>query len=211
MEHSDSFYSILDVVGIDNIVGKTVCEMGSGQFLANAFLEYQMGVKREILLEIADFAKINALADQASLLLRDGYPKARNLPEVGAGETRGFCLSKINAVYRISGLAGYKEVANGEVDCVFSMAVLEHVRRREFVETLREVYRFMRVGGEPATRLTSELHLGGGKIFLRSLGGWHTLQNGQLHKQVFVHGGGWHYGKHWIYRKYGFIRKTCQP
>ncbi len=145
MEHSDSFYNMLQVIGIDNMMGKTVCEMGLGQFLTNAFLEYQMGAEREILLEIADFAKVNTPIGREGIL-RDGYPEARNLPEMDADETGVSYLSKINAVYSTSGLAGYKDVADDEVDCVFSVAVLEHIRRKEFKETLQEVYRFMRAG-----------------------------------------------------------------
>lgn len=166
-EYSDSFYNMLEAIGVDNIVGKTVCEMGPGQFLTNAFLEYQMGANREILLEIADFAKINAPADQVVFLLRDGYPKVRNLPEMDADETRESYLSKINAVYSTSGLAGYQEVADNEVDCVFSVAVLEHVRKKEFVKTLQEVWRFMRVGGVTCHQVDFRDHLGGGKNQLR--------------------------------------------
>lgn len=166
-EYSDSFYNMLEAIGVDNIAGKTVCEMGPGQFLANAFLEYQMGAKREILLEIVDFANMNAPADREGFLLRDGYPKVRSLPEMDAEETRGSYLSKINAFYSTSGIAGYQEVASNEVDCVFSIAVLEHIRKKEFVKTLQEVYRFMRAGGVACHQIDFRDHLGGRKNHLR--------------------------------------------
>ena len=43
--------------------GKSVCEMGPGQYLLHPFLEYQLGADREVLLEIDDFADEYAQID----------------------------------------------------------------------------------------------------------------------------------------------------
>lgn len=166
-EYNTELYEVLQAFNINDFKGKTVCEMGPGQYLSHAFLEYQLGADQEILLEIADFAGINCPADQSKLKLDHNYDAVRSLPVLDTKETWGRYLQKINALYSINGLEGYREVADDSVDFIFSFAVLEHIRKRTFQDTMKETYRFMKSGGMAYHTVDYKDHLGGKKNQLR--------------------------------------------
>lgn len=79
----------------------------------------------------------------------------------------GGYLRKINGLYSINGLEGYREVADDSVDYLFSFAVLVHVRKRTFEDTMKETYRFMKSGGMAYHTVDYKDHLGGKKNQLR--------------------------------------------
>lgn len=166
-EYNKPFYDALEKLEICNFAGKIVCEMGPGEFVSHAFIEYQLGADREILLEIADFADIKSLADRKKMQLKASYSPLKSLSKLDAGESWIECLDKINATYSINGLDGYKEIPDVSVDFVFSFAVLEHIRKKIFVETFKEVFRFMRFGGVAYHTVDFTDHFGGGKNQLR--------------------------------------------
>ncbi len=142
-EYNNIFYNALKVLEIKDFREKSVCEMGPGQFLSHAFLEYQLGAEKEVLLEIADFANVDSPADKSLLSLVNDYDYVRRLPELEDGETWRTYLQKIHAIYRTDGLNGYKSVPDESIDFLFSFAVLEHIRKNIFVDTMQETFRFM--------------------------------------------------------------------
>ena len=166
-EYNDAFYKALEVLKIRDFRGKSVCEMGPGQYLLHPFLEYQLGADREVLLEIDDFADEYAQIDMAGLSLEHEYEAVRMLPEQMDGASWHSCLKRINAAYKTNGLTGYREIPDGSMDYVFSFSVLEHIRKREFAETLREVYRFLSPGGVSYHAVDFTDHFGGKKNHLR--------------------------------------------
>lgn len=166
-EYNDELYDAMKKLGINDFNEKTVCEMGPGQYLSHAFMEYQMGAEKEFLLEIADFANVNAPADNGSLIMDNGYGITRTLPAMTDGETWKTYLEKINAVYRTDGLGGYKQVPDSSVDYLFSFSVFEHIRKNIFMDTMKEAYRFMCSGGISYHTVDFKDHLGGGKNQLR--------------------------------------------
>lgn len=166
-EYNEALYSVLRVLGIKDFEGKAVCELGSGQYFSHAFLEYQLGAVKEFLLEIADFANVHAAVSMDGLILDCDYPALRKLPGLSKGETWNSYLNKIHAVYNINGLDGYRTVPDDSVDYVFSFAVLEHIRKQVFADTLKETYRFMRQGAVAFHTVDFTDHLGGGKNHLR--------------------------------------------
>lgn len=133
----------------------------------NSFYKTLKTLKKEILLEIADFANVDSPANINDLKLEQGYMQYRRLPELGEQETWRSYLSKVNAVYSINGLEGYKSIPDGSVDYVFSFAVFEHIRKNIFVDTMKEVYRFMKTAGIAYHTIDFTDHLGGGKNHLR--------------------------------------------
>lgn len=166
-EYNDAFYRALRLLKIENFQGKAVCELGPGQHLLHPFLEYQMGAREEVLLEIDDFANVDSHVIPEGLELKNGYKAIRSLPAQGAGESWRSYLMKINAQYKTNGLQGYKELADNSIDYVFSFAVFEHIRKKEFIDTLNEIYRFLRDGGVAYQMVDYRDHLGGKKNHLR--------------------------------------------
>ncbi len=166
-EYNNTFFNAMDILGIEDFKGKNVCELGPGQHLIHPFLEYQLGASKEILLEIDDFANVNSLVDRKGLKLRKGYALSKKLPKMETNETWKTYLQRINAEYRTDGLDGYKAIPDNSVNYVFSFAVFEHIRKKEFKEYLRQMYRFMQIGGEAFHVVDYTDHLGGKKNHLR--------------------------------------------
>lgn len=166
-QYNDELYDTLRDLKIDSFKGKTVCELGPGQHLSHAFLEYQMGAEKEFLLEIADFAHVDSAAVLKNVVLKNGYDIQKRIPNLQSGESWISYLDKINARYFTNGIAGYKSMLDNSVDFCFSYAVFEHIRKNIFVETLQEIYRFMNVGGICYHTVDFTDHMGGGKNQLR--------------------------------------------
>lgn len=167
VDYNNGLYQVLKELGITDMRDKTVCEMGPGEFLTHAFLEYQLGSKKEILLEIADFANVNSPVDTSHLILDKDYKITKNLPPLSQAETWKSYLKKINATYSINGLDGYKHIPDDSVDYIFSFAVLEHIRKNIFFKTLEETYRFMNRGGVFYHMVDFTDHFGDKKNHLR--------------------------------------------
>jgi SAM-dependent methyltransferase len=72
-----------------------------------------------------------------------------------------------HCTYREDGLAGLCAVPAGSIDLVLSQATLEHVPRREFDVTMRELYRVMKPGAVASHQIDFKDHLGGSLHNLR--------------------------------------------
>ena len=166
-EYNRAFYEAIKKLKVTDFNGKTICELGPGQHLSHPFLEYQLGAVKEILLEIADFAHVDSSVEPSGLLLESRYQRLRELPALENNESWKSYLNKINAIYSIEGLKGYRAVPDNSVDYCFSFAVLEHIRKKIFVDTIKEMHRFMRFGGVAYHSVDFTDHMGGGKNHLR--------------------------------------------
>lgn len=99
--------------------------------------------------------------------LHKNYKVFQPMPKCSDGETWRSYLTKINAEYSINGLDGYKRVPDDSVDYCFSFVVLEHIRKNIFMDTIKEMHRFMRSGGVGYHSVDFTDHMGGGKNQLR--------------------------------------------
>lgn len=170
IEHyNDVLYEILDRLGgIDCVDGKTVCEIGPGEYLTHAALLYQLGVAGSYLLDIEDLASSpTKVVVSAEVGLKDNGWRKQRLPKFDNNEKWNTYLRKINCSYNINGLDGYKEIENNSVDFIFSDAVFEHIRKNIFVDTIKEMYRFSKMGGVSYHIVDLRDHMGGGKNHLR--------------------------------------------
>ncbi len=166
-EYNNQLYMAMSELAIRDFKGKTVCELGPGQHLSHALLEYQLGAKSETLLEIADFAHVERTAVLDKMWLDESYTQVRHLPDNASNDSWKEYLKKINAQYSIDGLNGYKKIPDCSVDYCFSFYVFEHIRKIEFEETMREMFRFMAHGGICYHTVDFKDHLGGRKNHLR--------------------------------------------
>ncbi len=144
------FYNMIDKLDIDSFENKTLLEVGAGQYLLNAFLEYQMGSEKVFLIDIDDLAHSNRLAkDYVSpyIDLMDEKRKKRNLPVINTNETIISQLKKINAEYMTEGSDSYKKIEDKSIDIIYSNTVLQHIRRNIFDYTISEMARVLKPGG----------------------------------------------------------------
>jgi len=136
-----------------------VClELGCGDSLSTALIAKMHGAVGTYLVDAGDFADrdINTYKRLASML--------GSTIEISSLESY---MDDCDARYLTKGLLSLKTIPENSVDFIFSQAVLEHIRRREFGQTLSELRRILKPGGKMSHTVDLKDHLGGGLHNLR--------------------------------------------
>jgi len=151
--------------GLDGkLQGKTILELGPGDSIATAIVAACYGA-RAILIDAGPFAKtdISGYRKFAEFLKLKGlYP-----PDISLAETLDEVLAACDAQYLTQGLESFSSIGTGTVDLIFSQAVLEHVHKHEFFDTMQECFRVLIPGGVASHRVDLKDHLGGSLNNLR--------------------------------------------
>jgi predicted SAM-dependent methyltransferase len=138
------------------LAGRTILELGPGDSIATAILANVHGA-RAILLDAGSYARqdIRPYAELETELqkMMEGcsiLKGASSVPEI---------LSVCNATYLTEGLASLRSLESASVDMIFSQAVLEHVRRSEFIDEMKQCRRILRPDGVCSHRVDLQDHL----------------------------------------------------
>lgn len=147
-----------------SLAGKNVLELGPGDSVGTALVAASHGA-RAILLDAGSFAVSDAgfyhnLAKELSAM-------GLKPPDISHASTLDDVLEACNARYLTNGFSDFSLIETGSVDMVYSQAVLEHVYKHEFLETMRECYRVLSANGVASHRVDLKDHLGGGLNSLR--------------------------------------------
>ena len=147
---------------LDRFVG---LELGPGDSLLSAMVAHAFGASAYHLVDVAAFAhadlkRYRAMAD---FLAGEGLP-ALDVKDLTSIET---ILAVCRATYGTSGLTSLRAIPDKSVDFVWSHAVLQHVRRAEFLETIRELRRVLRADGISSHWMDLQDCLGGALNNLR--------------------------------------------
>lgn len=145
--------------------GFVALELGPGDSVASAMIMKSFGASRTYLVDTGDYAThdMEIYRKQASFLRDKGVaniaaPVETQFPDF---------LRSINAEYLTAGLESFREIPDRSVDFIWSQAVLEHVRRRDFDATMAEFRRILAPGGICSHRVDLSDHLGGALNNLR--------------------------------------------
>lgn len=144
--------------------GKRLLEMGPGDSIATAIIAYAYGA-RAVLIDVGSFA----IGDPRTYGALCKVLRIRGLtpPDLPQSNDVRELLVACGGEYCTEGLASWRTLASDSIDFVFSQAVLEHIRRSEFLDTMRECYRVMRPGAIASHRVDLRDHLGGALNNLR--------------------------------------------
>jgi len=142
------FASHLKIAGMGSVAanaGKVALELGPGESLFTAVLARANGFSGSILVDVGDFAlpRPEAYLELAGRLRAGGAA----LPDLSACGDIPSLLGCLDSRYLTRGLESLRFLPDRSVDFVFSQAVLEHVRRREFAPTLKEIRRILKPDG----------------------------------------------------------------
>lgn len=151
--------------GLDGkLLGKTILEIGPGDSIATAIVAACYGA-RAILVDAGPFAMtdMERYRSLAETLDRSGL----NPPDISTAGTLDEILVACDARYLTTGLKGFSSIETGTVDLIFSQAVLEHVRKHEFLDTMHECFRVLTPEGVASHRVDLKDHLGGSLNNLR--------------------------------------------
>jgi SAM-dependent methyltransferase len=134
-------------------------ELGPGDSLLSAIVATAHGSSKCYLVDAGAFAA----QEIAPYLEMADFLRLRNLPTPAldtASDLAG-ALQSCNAVYLTQGLNSLRNIPSESVDFIWSQAVLEHIRRHEFLDVMRELRRVLRPGGICSHRVDLKDHLGG--------------------------------------------------
>jgi len=148
----------------DQIQNKTLLELGPGDSIASAIIAKSLGAKI-ILVDTGYFADINIeiYHSLVSKLLDEGLspPSLENVTSLSD------LLSLCDAEYFTKGLSSLREIETESIDFIYSNAVLEHIRKHEFLDTMRECERILKPTGDSSHQIDLRDHLGGNLNNLR--------------------------------------------
>lgn len=146
------------------LAGKVILELGPGDSLATAIIARAHGA-RAILVDAGPFARLDldVYRALASSLASDGL----RAPDIAGASTLQGVLEACDAEYLTRGLESLRQLPAESVDLIYSQAVLEHVRKQEFLDTQRELARILRPQGVCSHRVDLRDHIGGGLNNLR--------------------------------------------
>ncbi|HXP30067.1 MAG TPA: class I SAM-dependent methyltransferase [Stellaceae bacterium] len=145
--------------------GFTCLELGPGDSLFSAVLAKAHGASACWLIDTGAFAA----RDMAGYRRLARHLQAQNLPappEAGLASLDAL-LAYCGARYLTDGLASLRTVPAASIDFLWSQAVLEHIRKREFDALLRETRRVLRPDGIASHRIDLRDHLAGALNNLR--------------------------------------------
>lgn len=145
-------------------------ELGPGDSVMSAVIAAAYGAVTYHLIDAGRFAS----TDPAPYLKMAGHLRSQGLvpPDLAQSRDIDDILVRCHANYGTRGVDSLRSLAANSVDFIWSQAVLEHVRRADFLETMSELYRVMSADGICSHRVDLKDHLGGGLNNLRVGSGW---------------------------------------
>lgn len=150
--------------------GFVALELGPGDSVSSAVIAAAHGATHTHLVDAGRFAtsELSVYRDVARAL------QQRNLrpPPLEEAQDVDSLLRICRASYGTRGLQSLREIPSGSVDFIWSHAVLEHVRRKEFAETVREMRRIIRPRGICSHQVDLQDHLGGALNNMRIPSRW---------------------------------------
>jgi len=152
------FRSHFEKVGLARRSGAFVAlELGPGDSVASAVIARAYGAEKTYLVDVGSFAllEVEPYRDLVRVLEREGLPVEGVKTEASASELLASC----NGVYLTGGVESLRTIQCSSVDFSWSHAVLEHVRRAEFLETMRELHRVLHPDGVASHRIDLRDHL----------------------------------------------------
>jgi SAM-dependent methyltransferase len=139
-------------------------ELGPGDSLLSALIARVHGASRVVLVDSGDFAHSDL--DSYRTAARELDPGGLVL-HPATWTSRDALLRDCKADYLTGGLQSLYTLPAESIDFAWSEAVLEHIRRSEFDELLRELHRVLAADGVASHRVDLKDHLGGGLNNLR--------------------------------------------
>ena len=142
--------------------GFIMLELGPGDSLFSALVSKAMGAAGSYLVDVGDFASrdLKYYESMIVFLNQQGFalPKLDSITKI---------LDYCNARYFTSGLASLKKIPDDSIDFIWSQAVFEHIRKKDFLPTLRELHRISRKAAVSSHEIDLRDHLANALNHLR--------------------------------------------
>jgi SAM-dependent methyltransferase len=145
--------------------GAVILEIGPGDSIASAVIAKAHGVARSYLVDVGSFA----IDDVGFYQMLAVSLKQRGLlsPDLSQATSFEDVLQQCNAEYMTNGLLSLKSIPSGSIDLIWSHSVLEHVRKHELADVLKELKRILKPNGFASHNIDFQDHLAGALNNLR--------------------------------------------
>lgn len=153
--------------------GFHVLEIGPGDTLFSAMIARAHDASCCWLVDVGKFARrdIAPYRKMAAELRAKGL----HVPDLDSSRSLDDVLAASGGRYLTEGVASWRAIPDASVDFIWSQAVLEHIRRKDFPIMLREMRRVVSPRGVCSHRVDLQDHLSGGLNNLRfSAGMWES-------------------------------------
>lgn len=139
-----------------DLKGKLLIEIGPGDSIVSAMIASSFEAKM-ILIDVGHFVKedVQFYINVASELINLGY----NVPDISHCKTIYEILNKINSKYYTEGVKSFSKIKDSSVDLIFSQAVLEHVRVKDFNNLAIEIKRVLKLNALSSHAVDLKDHL----------------------------------------------------
>jgi hypothetical protein len=143
----------------------TVLEIGPGENTTCAVVYKSLGVRRVILLDVGDFG--TRYAEAYRRVAAAAAKRSLAPPNLDHADSREEIFRRCGGEYHTGGLADLMRLPSACADLVSSLAVVEHIRRRELTPTFTEMRRVMKDDAIACHWVDFQDHLGGRLANLR--------------------------------------------
>ena len=134
-------------------------ELGPGDTLFSALIAKAFGASKTYLVVVGPSADLDLAPYRrmASFLTEHGF----TVPDIQDCHTWEKLAEACSSHYLTMGIHSLKDIPSSSVEFVWSQAVLEHIRRDDFLPIFRELRRIQRTGGIGSHRVDLQDHLDG--------------------------------------------------
>lgn len=146
--------------------GFVALELGPGDSLYSAPIAYAYGAKEVYLVDAGNYVA-DDIESYKRLIHEELDVNKTQCDEISSVSNVEEMLKHCNARYLTDGLPSLKTIPDKSVDFIWSQAVLEHIRRDEFADTMSELRRILREDGVCSHHVDLKDHLGGSLNHLR--------------------------------------------
>ena len=143
----------------------TVLELGPGDSIASALIGYAYGVSNTYLVDIDNFASKNI--NFYKILSEKLKSMKLNPPNISKAKSLKDILNSTNSNYLTNGLISLRSIQSNSIDFIWSHSVLEHIRKKDFLDIQIELKRILKPNGYISHNIDFQDHLDHGLNNLR--------------------------------------------
>ncbi len=122
-----------------------ILELGPGDSLSSALIAHTLGASKSYLIDTGSYAERNPAC--YAQLVRFLEKKGFDVSDFSRCKSFNDFMIECNCEYLTSGLASIKAIPDSSIDFIWSNAVLEHIRKTDFLQTLIELRRIIKPSG----------------------------------------------------------------
>ena len=134
-------------------------EIGVGDSISSAIIASAYGASKCYLVDTGRYAVEDV--DTYAHIVAELNARGLNVEAISYASNIDDLLTKYGGIYLVEGTKSLMSIPDESIDFIWSQAVLEHIRVKEFDVAMAELYRIVKPGGILSHRIDLKDHLGG--------------------------------------------------